>query len=158
MGETFWTFVALVIFLALVWWKGRGLILGMLDKRTDQIRAQLDEAQRLREEAQALLAEYTRKREASAREAEDIVRQAREEAERMEREAEASLDAFVQRRRDQAVRQIAQAEADAVREVRAQAVEVAIAAARRVIAEHVQGPTAERLVDQSIAELPDKLH
>lgn len=156
--DTFWVFVALVIFLGLVWWKGRGLILGMLDKRTDEIRAQLDEARRLREEAQALLTEHTRKREAAAKETEDILRLAREESERMERDAEASLDAFVQRRRDQAMRQIAQAEADALREVRAQAVEVAVAAARRVIAEHVQGPTAERLIDQSIAELPDRLH
>lgn len=157
MTDTLWVTVGLVIFLIIVFGWGRKSMFGVLDRRIERVRSELEEARRLREEAQGLLAEYSRKREAARSESEGIVNQARREAERMERQAEEQLSNLADRRREQAMQQIAQAEADAVREVRTRAVDVAVSAAREVIAAHVSGDAARRMIDSSIEELPGKL-
>ncbi|HYD99628.1 MAG TPA: F0F1 ATP synthase subunit B [Alphaproteobacteria bacterium] len=157
-NATVWTAIAFVIFVLLAFNKIRTALTGMLDARSAKIRSELEEAARLREEAQNLLAEYQRKQRDALKEAEDIVAHARDEAARLRAEDLAKLEQSLQRRETQAMDKIAQAEAQAMQEVRDRAVEIAISATRRLLAEQVQGASASRLVDQAIAELPTKLH
>ncbi|MCA8927696.1 MAG: F0F1 ATP synthase subunit B [Alphaproteobacteria bacterium] len=149
---------ALLIFLALVWWKGRAAILAVLDKRTDAIRNQLDEARRLREEAEAMYADIAKKQQEATATAAAMIEEAQEQAGRIEREAETALQAAIARRREQALEKIGQAEAEALREVRAKAVDIAIEASRRVLAEDMAGASGQAAVDAAIAELPRRLN
>lgn len=154
---TFWTAVAFVIFVALVFKPAKKALLGALDNRIEQIRTEVEEAQKLREEAQALLASYQRKQREAAQEAEEIVRKAREEAELHRQETEKSMEEMLKRQEALAVEKIAQAEASAVQEVRDIAVELAIAATRKILAEKVTGELSDKLVEEAIDELPQKL-
>jgi F-type H+-transporting ATPase subunit b len=154
---TFWTAVAFVIFIALVFKPAKKALLGALDGRIEQIRAEVEEAQKLREEAQALLASYQRKQREASQEAEEIVKQAREEAERHRQETEKAMEEMLKRQEALAVDKIAQAEASAVQEVREIAVELAIAATQKILTEKVTGDLSDKLVDKAIEELPQKL-
>jgi F-type H+-transporting ATPase subunit b len=150
---------ALIIVILVIAWKGRAAIIGMLDKRIERIRADLAEARALREEAEAALAEArARQQEASSR-AEAIVTAAREEAERMRQKAAADLEAATARREAMAMGRIAQAEAQAIGEIRALAADAAVAAARSIIAERLEADPARRaaMVDAAIAALPQAL-
>jgi F-type H+-transporting ATPase subunit b len=135
-----------------------GKVTAMLDERAARISRELDEARKLREEAQELLADYERKRRDADKEAEAIIAQAREEAEAFAVETRQKLVEMVERRGHMAEEKIAQAEAQAVKEVRAAAAELAIAAATRIISDEVHGAKADQLVDASIADLKDRLH
>jgi F-type H+-transporting ATPase subunit b len=126
-----------------------------LDARADKIRATLQEAEKLREDAQRLLAEYERKTRDVMRESEDIIAQARAAAERME--AEASLATAMKRREQLAIEKIAQAEAEALQEVRTAAVDIAVAAAGRLIGERLGAERSGALIDAAIREVPAKL-
>lgn len=158
MGATGFVTIALFIFLGLVWWKGRGAILAMLDKRTSDIRNQLDEARRLREEAETLYADIAKKQQEAEATAASMIEEAKAQAARIERESEAALEAAIARRREQAMGKIAQAEAEAVREIRSQAVDIAIEATRRLLAEEVAGPAGKAAIDSAIEELPRRLN
>ncbi|MCA1908939.1 MAG: F0F1 ATP synthase subunit B, partial [Magnetospirillum sp.] len=129
-----------------------------LDARAAKIKARLDEAARLREEAQEMLATYQRKQRDAMKEAEEIIAHAKAEAERLAAQAAKDLDASLKRREAQAMDRIAQAEAAALREVQNVAVEVAVSAARQVLASSITADQAAKLVDGAIAELPQKLH
>src|SRR5512145_52030 len=121
----FWVAVAFVAFLLiLAYYKVPALIAKALDDRADAIRKELDEARRLREEAQSLLADYQRKHRNAGQEAEAIVEQARREAEAFSAETRKALAETVERRRRQAEEKIARAEAQAVEDVRAAAVDM----------------------------------
>jgi F-type H+-transporting ATPase subunit b len=122
------------------------------------VEAQLDEAKTLREEAQKTLAEYERKQRDAVTETEKIIEHAKEEAQRIREAAEADLERALKRRADSAEEKIAQAEAAALKEVRDQAVDVALAAAAKLIAEEVKPAKAKALIDQSIDELSNKLN
>ena len=155
----FWVLVSFVLFIGLiVYLKVPGRVAAMLDERAARISRELDEARKLREEAQGLLAEYERKRRNAEKEAEAIVVQARAEAEAFAAETRQKLTETIERRARMAEEKIAQAEAQAVKEVRSAAAELAIAAATRIIAGEVQGAKADQLVDVSIANLKDRLH
>lgn len=154
---TFWTAVAFVIFVAAMYRPVKKALLGALDGRIEQIRAEVEEAQRLREEAQALLASYQRKQREAAQEAEDIVKKAREEAELHRKETESAMADLLKRQEALAVEKIAQAEAAAVQEVRDVAVDLAISATQKILSEKVTGDLSDKLVDEAIAELPQKL-
>jgi F-type H+-transporting ATPase subunit b len=149
--------VAFVIFVVLVLWKGMAKITVGLDKRADQIRAQLDEAQKLREEAQATLAGYQRQQRDALAEAEEIISHAKEEAERMKVDAAATLATTLKRREEQAVDRIAQAEAKALQDVRNQAVDLAIAATGMLIGESMTSDVQGRLIGDATGELSTKL-
>jgi len=153
----FWTALAFVIFVVVMFRPVKKALLGALDGRIDQIRAEVEEAQRLREEAQALLASYQRKQREAAQEAEEIVKQAREEAELHRKETEAAMADLLKRQEAAAVEKIAQAEAAAVQEVRDIAVDLAIAATQKILTEKVTGDLSDKLVTKAIAELPQKL-
>ncbi len=165
--DTFWTlkntdFVVLlgfILFIAvLVYFKVPGMIGGLLDKRADGIRNELDEARALREEAQTLLASYERKAREVQDQAAHIVARAKDEAEAAAVQAKADMEASVARRLAAAESQIASAEASAVKEVRDRAVAVAVAAARDVVAAQMTDARANALVDTSIDEIGAKLH
>lgn len=149
--------VAFVIFVVLVLWKGMAKITVGLDKRADDIRAQLEEAQKLREEAQAALAGYQRQQRDALAEAEEIISQAKGEAERLKIDATASLEATLKRREEQAVDRIAQAEAKALQDVRNQAVDLAIAATGRLIGDSMTADVQGRLIGDATGDLSTKL-
>lgn len=158
LDATFWAFIALLIFFGIViYFKVPGFVTKALDSRIAKIESDLDEAKRLREEAQALLAEYERKRKAAESEAEEIVAAAQEEAERMTAEAETALEDMVARRTKAVEDKIAQAEAQALADVRARSADVAIEAARLILADQVKD-SGGALVDQSIKDVASRLN
>lgn len=151
--------VAFVIFLAILWYFGvPRLITRALDDRATRIRAELDEARKLREEAQTLFADFENRQKQVAGQAEEIVAHAKAEAEQAAKQAKADLEVSIQRRLKAADEQIEQAEADAMRRVKDRAVSVAIAAAADVIGKHVDAEHQGRLVDEAIADLGNRLH
>ncbi len=154
----FWVAVAFVLFAAAA---GKPIfrgIAGQLDARAARIKGELDEAIRLRDEAQALVNEYQRKQREAVQEAADILAHAKDEAARLTTEAAASLEATLARREKMAIDKIAQAEAQALKEVRNEAIDVAVAAAERVLAKAIDEQRQAALIDQAIGELPSKLH
>lgn len=154
----FWVALAFIIAVLALFKPAGKMIVGSLDKRSDRIRDELDEARRLREEAQELLASYERKQREAEKEAEGIVAHAKEEAERLARRAAADLEAQVARRRQQALDRIDQAGKDAEREVRAAAVDLALKATRKLLAEKIGEEQQSKLVDDAIAEVAKRLH
>mgnify|MGYP001285167669 CR=1 FL=1 len=154
----FWVAVAFVIFVVLVYRKAKATIVGALDERAEKIRRELEEAQRLREEAQALLAQSQRRQREALKEAEAIIAHAREEAERLRRAAETDIEEQIRRREAQAMDKIAQAEAAALQQVRDMTVDIAIDATRRILSERLDDKQSAALVDDAIRELPQNLH
>ncbi|NKB44023.1 MAG: F0F1 ATP synthase subunit B [Alphaproteobacteria bacterium] len=155
------SFVVGAAFVIVVAWLAKPImraVSGSLDGRADKIRAQIEEARKLREEAQALLAEYQRKQRDALSEAENIVAQAKEEASRMRLQAEQDLEQSIERRKTQALDRIAQSEAQAIASVRNTAVDVAVAAAEKLITDQMSGDRQAALVDQSIKGLADRLN
>jgi len=151
--------LGLIVFIAiLVYYKVPTLLTGLLDKRADGIRSDLDEAKALREEAQSLLASFQRKQKEVQAQADDIVVAAREEAAAAAERAKAEIKTSVARRLAAAEEQIEGAKAAALRDVRNQAVSVAIAAARDVIASQQTAESANALIDASIEEVAAKMH
>jgi F-type H+-transporting ATPase subunit b len=154
----FWVLVAFVIVLILGWRKALPGIAHSLDSRAERIKAQLDEAERLRIEAERVLGEYQAKQRQALQQAEEIVANATREAERIGRQATADLEAAIERRTRQTEDRIAQAEATALVEVRNTAIEVAIRAARAVLTSEIKGAAADRMVEDAIADLPQRLN
>jgi F-type H+-transporting ATPase subunit b len=159
LGEAeFWVLIAFVIAMAVVVWKARGALLGMLDRRAEKIKAELDEARRLADEAQKALAQHQLRQRDALKEADAIIAQSRAEAERTAQEGRKDLAAALERRKRLAAEKLTLAEQKALAEVRAAAVDVAIAAVRRVLAEDVDAKRKAALIDQAIAALPETLH
>ncbi|HEX4889618.1 MAG TPA: ATP F0F1 synthase subunit B [Alphaproteobacteria bacterium] len=154
-----WVAIATVLFAGLViYLKVPGMVNAALDKRASDISTELDSARRLRDEAQALLASYQRRTAHAEKEVEEIIEQARLDAAQASREMQASLAAQAERRGKMVEEKIAQAEALAVQEVRAAAVDAAISAARTLIAARLGPEKARDLVNQSVSDLRGKLH
>jgi F-type H+-transporting ATPase subunit b len=153
----FWVLLAVLVFAVIVWRPGRRYIVGTLDERAMRIRGELEEARKLREEAERLLAEYQTKQREAAAEAQAIVAHAREEAERIAAQAARDLQQSLERRQRLAEERIAQAESKAMDEIRAAAVDVAIAAAREVIVSELDERRGAALLDTAIASLPQRL-
>ena len=154
----FWVAVGFVLFVGLVVWKGLTPLLAALDARSARIRQQIEEARSLRAEAERALGEANRKVREATRETEAILAQARAESERMKKQSAENLEATLKRREQNALDKIAQAETRAVDEVRARAVEVAVAATARLLSEQMDGTRGDRLVEDAIAEVGRKLH
>jgi F-type H+-transporting ATPase subunit b len=158
-NSNFIVLIAFVIFLGILYYfKVPGIIGDMLDKRAAQIRADLDEARALREEAQSLLASFQRKQEEVKAQAERIVVHARQEAEQAAEVAKADLARTIERRLKAAEDQIAASEAAALREVKDRAAAIAVAAAGDIIARSMSAKDAGRLIDEAIATVEAKLH
>jgi F-type H+-transporting ATPase subunit b len=155
----FWVAVAFVVLMGLFAYLGiHRTVLQTLDRRGERIKAELDDARRLKDEAAKLLAEYEARRASAEREAEDIIANARAEAERIAGEAKAKMEDFVARRTKTAESKIALAEAQALADVRAAAADAAVAAASTILSQSVKGEKADELLAKGIAEVRAKLN
>ncbi len=155
----FWVLVAFILFFAIVFYlKVPAQLTSALDARAEGIKKELDEARLLREEAQALLADYQKKSREAEEEATSIVEQARREAESLAAETEKQLAESVARRSKMAEDKIARAEAQALAEVRGSAVEAAMKAAEAILAGKVTGAKSDELIKQSLADIKAKLN
>ena len=154
----FWTGLALLVFVALL------LVFGVhkamakaLDAKAAKIQAELDEARKLREEAQGLLASLKAQREQTEKLAGEMLANAKVEAERLEAEAKEKLEEQIQRRQELAERRISNAEAQAAAEVKAAAAELAAHMAEGVLAERLKGAKSDPLIDAAVGQLATKL-
>ena len=155
----FWVAVAFFILMGVFAYLGiHRTVLRTLDHRSERIKAELDDARRLKEEAAKLLAEYKARHASAEREAQDIIAGARTEAERIATEAKAKMEDFVARRTKTAEGKIALAEAQALADVRAAAADAAISAASSILSQSVKGPVADDLLAKGITEVRDKLN
>jgi F-type H+-transporting ATPase subunit b len=154
----FWVGVAFVILMLLFWRIGAfKTIGGVLDGRGVKIQAQLDEATRLRQEAEALLANIKAQAEESERHAAAMLDNAKAEAKRLQTEAKAKLEDQIARRGALAERKIATAEAQAAAEVKAAAADLATQMAEQVLAARIKGAKTDPLIDQALKSLGDRL-
>jgi len=154
-----WVAIAFVIFLGVLAYLGvHKMIMKSLDDRAERIKAELDEARRLKDEAAELLAEYQRKRQAAEAEAQDIIEGAKAEADRLATEAKGRIEDFVARRTALAETKIAQAEAQATADVRSAAADAAIAAAEKILSTEAKGKLAAELIAKGIEDVRKKLN
>ena len=159
LDAEFWVAVAFVAFLGVMIYVGaHEIMVKGIDRRRDRIKAELDDALRLKQEAQALLAQYQRKQREAVEEAAQIVSGATAEAERMMAEAKTRTEEFIARRGKMAEAKIAQAEAQAVADVRAAAAEAAVGAAEKILGQMVKGELAEGLIVKAIDDVKSKLN
>jgi F-type H+-transporting ATPase subunit b len=154
-----WVLVSFILFLALlVYLKVPAMLGKMLDDRAAKIAHELDSARKLRVEAEALLAEYKKKRADAEGEAAAIIAAARRDAEEYAAETARKLEETLVRRQAQAEQKIAQAEASAIKDVRSAAAELAVATATRVLAETSKGKVGDGLIDESIEAVKNRLN
>ena len=155
----FWVLIAFLIFMGILVWKGVPALIGKaLDNRAAGIRAELDDARRLREEAQQLLADYQRKTREAEDEAKSIVEAAKREAENLAAETRKAMAEQVERRTKAAEEKIARAEAQALADVRATAVDLAVKASEGILKAKLAGEAGTSLVDSAIRDLKGKLN
>jgi F-type H+-transporting ATPase subunit b len=155
----FWVAVAFIILMGVFAYFGvHRTVIKTLDNRSDRIKAELDDARRLKEEAASLLAQYKARHASAEREAQDIIAGAQAEAERIAAEAKTKLEDFVARRTKTAEGKIALAEAQALADVRAAAANAAVAAASSILSQSVKGEVADDLLGKGIAEVRAKLN
>ncbi|WP_037311218.1 F0F1 ATP synthase subunit B [Ruegeria halocynthiae] len=160
LGNTdFVVLLGFIVFIAvLFYFKVPGMIGGALDNRAEGIKSELDEARALHEEARSLLASYERKQREVQTQADAIVAAAKDDAVLAAEQAKADLESSIARRLAAAQDQIASAEASAVKEVRDQAITVAVSAANAVLAKQMTAAQANKLIDGAIADVGEKLH
>jgi F-type H+-transporting ATPase subunit b len=155
----FWVAVGFVIFVAVLIYVGvPKMMTKALDDRAKRVQDELNEARRLKEEAQKLLAEYQAKQRQADEEAAAIIAGAKAEAERFAAEAKVKMEEFVARRSKMAETKIAQAEAQAVADVRAAAAEAAVGAAEKILTDSVKGKVADDLLARGIGDVKTKLN
>src|SRR4051812_48265401 len=155
----FWVAVAFVILMAIFAYVGvHRTVLKTLDHRRDRIKAELDDARRLKDEAAQLLAEYKARHAKAEGEAQEIIASARAEAERIAAEAKTKMEDFVARRTKTAESKIALAEAQAIADVRSAAANAAVTAATAILSQSVRGQIADDLLAKGIAEVREKLN
>jgi len=154
-----WVALGFILFLGLLGYLGvHRKVTAVLDQRQARIKGELDEARRLREEAAALLAEFQRKGREAEGEAEAIISSAKAEAERLAAEAKTRMEDFVARRTRMAETKIAQAEAQALADVRSAAADAAVAAAEKILGAAAKGKVAEDLLAQGIEDVRKKFN
>lgn len=157
-NEYLWISLAILTLFWLAWGPVKGALLGGLDARAARIAKDLDEAAKLRAEAEKLLAEYQAKHREAMAQAESIVTAAKEEAARLAAKAEGDLAAALKRREDLAMERIAQAEAQATSEVRAAAVDLAMAATTKLLGTRLDAARQDALIDGAIKAMPARLN
>ena len=154
----FWVSCAFLLFVALAYKKLAALLVGALDSRAAKIRAELVEARRLRQEAEAVLAEYRQKQAEYLKEAEAIMQEARRDANSLSAYTEKELREGLDSRMKQAVEKIAQEESKAVADVRNHVVDIALAAARSIIVDHVSNMSQDELIRLAMSDIERKIH
>lgn len=154
----FWVAVSFLIFFGLTFKKISRFAMGALDDRSAKIKFELDDARRLREEAQAVLNDYKVKQAQYTKEAEKMLADAKRDAEALRAMAEKDLNAQLEARTKQAIDRIAQEETQAITDVRNHVVDVALAAARSLIVEHVGALSQDELVKLALSDIERKIH
>jgi len=154
----FWVAIGFILFVIGAARSGTRAITKALDHRAERIRASIEEAAKLRGEAQQLFNDYQRKQRDALRDAEDIIAVARAEAEALRRQGAEDLAATIKRREQQAIDKIADAEAEAMARKQGDFIRIAIAATRDLIAKNISPDRARTLIDDAIQELPRKLN
>lgn len=156
---SFWAFVGLIIFFAILWRAGvHKAVAKGLDGRADTIRNELDEARRLREEAQEMLAKFERQQREAASEAEEMIRKAKQDAEFIRENARKELADRIERRTALAEQRIAQAEAQAAKDVKALAADLAVEAAAKILTDNLTKTQRNALVKDAAGELAKRLN
>lgn len=159
LDATFWAFIALLIFLGVVFYmKVPAMISRSLDERAAKIRAELEEARSLREQAQQLLSEYQYKRQEAERDASAIIAAAEREAAMLVEDARSKTQDYVTRRTALAEQKIGQAERDAVNEVRSRAVDIAVEAARKLLGERADASAGADSFRRSLEQVRTRLN
>ncbi len=156
-GYTWYTF-SFIIFAGIILKFGAPVIASILDKRIDQIKKDLEEAESLRVEAQEMLAQYQRKHRDAVEEAEKILNTARENAYQFQAKAEADLEELMQRREAQLQERLNRMEQNAINEIKSYAAELAMDVASQIIIDNLDKKTNNKLVDQSIANIENNIH
>lgn len=155
----FWVALGFFVFIGLLGYLGiHRMIAKSLDERASRIKAELDEARKLKDDAAQLLADYRRKRGEAESEAQEIIAGAKAEAERLAAEAKVKVEEFVARRTKMAETKIAQAEAQAAADVRSAAAEAAVAAAAKVLTQEAKGKLASELLAKGIDDVRKMLN
>jgi F-type H+-transporting ATPase subunit b len=157
-NEYLWIALAIATLVYIAWKPAKAAILVGLDEHAARIAKDLDEAASLRAQAEKLLAEYTAKHQDAMKQADLIVAHAKEEAARLAAKAEADLQASLKRREAMALQRIAQAEAQATAEVRAASVDLAMAATQKLLAQGLDRPRQDSLIDAAVKDLPGRLN
>lgn len=159
MTDTFWAFIGLVLFLALVgYFKVPNLVIRSLDERAKRIKDELDEALRLREEAQELLAEYQRKRSEAEQDAQEIIAAAEHKVEAIIAEARMEVEKYIKNRNKLAEQKIAQAESEAIRMVSLSSIDLAISAAREIMAKELDSEKMDLLIQKTLIKMKAHPH
>lgn len=154
----FWVALSVLAVVAIGLYMGMRPVLKGLDERSERIRKEIDEAERLREDAQRQLADYKRKQREAERECEEIVEHARVEARRMRERAEKDLEEQMARRERLTMDKIAQAEQQAINEVRNRTVEVAMQATEQLIRANLSEQKSNKLIEDAIGDISKRLH
>ncbi|MBT4769406.1 MAG: F0F1 ATP synthase subunit B [Rhodospirillaceae bacterium] len=157
-SPAFWVMVSFAIFVAAAFKPGRKFLIEALDTRADKIKDEMDEAARLREEAQATLATYQRKQREAVEETKEIIDHATQEVARMRAHAAKDLEVTLSRRQQQALDRITQAELEAIQDVRNMAATIAIHATKLLLEDYLDEPRSNALIEGAIADLPKILH
>ena len=154
-----WVAVGLIIFFGIVIAAGvPKLVAGLLDAKAAKIQGDLDEAARLRAEAEAMLAQIRQEKAEAEAQAADLLATAEADAKRLEADAKARIEESTARRQALAERRIAQAEAQATTEVKAAAADLAAKAAQDILTARLAGAKSDPLIDAAIAQIGDKLN
>ena len=153
-----WVALAFFIFIGLTYKKISAYAIRALDERSAKIKTELDEARRLREEAQAVLADYRQKQAEYRKEAESILEEARRDGDILRARAEEDIKAAMDNRMKQAIERIAQEEASAIAEVRNHVVDMALSSARTLIADHVAAMPQDNFVQMTLGDIERKIH
>lgn len=155
----FWVAVAFVILVgATLYYKVPARVGAILDERADLIRQELEDARKLREEAQKLLASHEAKRKQAERDVQEILDVAKQEAEALAAEMRRDFEAMIERRRAAAEDAIKRAEIEAVQDIRTHAAELSVATAEEVLRKHIKGAKATKLIDDSVKTISERLH
>lgn len=157
-NPTTWVAISFIFFAALIWWKGRGPILAALDARIALIRAEIDAAQNLRKEGQALFDDYEAKHLEIVRQSEHVIKVATKQADEMRRQAEADIAETIAQREKQLEDRIQRMKQSAMEDIQRYAADLAIRATAGIITEKLDADTREKLADQSIANLGKNLN
>lgn len=156
--EQFWVAVGFFTFIALIYKPLKKIILTTLDERAKRIRDELEQAMRLREEAQTILVSYQRKQQEAQDEAERIVEQARHEALRLSEQARKDLDEALNRRVESAMQKIAQFEVSMIQDIQEKAIDLAVRSVKQVLSEELSQTGVDNLIDKSIKEIETHFH
>lgn len=153
-----WVAISFVLFAVVAYRLGKNSVLTMLDVRINAVRQEIQTAESLRTEAQALLAEYQRKQQDAEKEAAEIIRHAEVNAQRIRQEAEAALAETMNRREDQLAERLARLEKNAIAEIQSHAAELAVKATLEIILKTLDEKTNKNLIDESVRNLPKHLN